>query len=390
MRILPIGVLCMLAVNAHANVIQYFAGISYNNPADLSQIKNDQLIFGGTGSYADLAFTGSALNFNTYQYTSGTVHSQTYTIMPYGRLAKRFNEKTVFALDVTEPFNSNLNWGTDAFTRYANTQNLLTDVDISPKFSYAVNQKWKIGGGLNFNFLLNNEVNWAMPTGATTYANLLNPTSSFGLGFNVGTTYMINQTNFVGFTYYSRIKQNTTGTSQLGLNLNHNLSLGFYMPTTMVANYVHIFNPKWLVSVTGFRTQWSLNQYVRIYNTAVPAPMSNFVFDMSFRNSYALLVAVRKQIGEKAGLTLAGMRDGSPERDNLRTITFPSYPQYFIGLVGDYHYSESTSVELLYGHVFSNPSINNQVPVNNNFIPFTTGKININVDVLALKLKIEA
>ncbi|MCL9683916.1 OmpP1/FadL family transporter [Legionella maioricensis] len=389
MRILPVGVLCMLALNAHANVIQYFAGISYNNPSELFKVKKGLFLIGSSGSYADLGFNGSVLNFNTLQYASGINHSQTYTAMPYGRLAKRFNEKTVFGLDVTQPFNSHLNWGTYAFTRYANTQNFLTDVDVSPKFSYALGRKWQIGGGLNFNFLVNNEVNFAVPTGQFTSANLVNPTSSFGTGFNAGVTYIINETNFLGFTYYSRIKQNTKGTSTLGPLVNPNLALSFYMPTTMVANYVHIFNPKWLISVTGFRSDWSVNQYVRLFNTAAPPPMSNFVFDMHFGNSYAFIGAVRNQVAKKLGLTLIGMRDGGPEKDNLRTITFPSYAQYFLGLSGDYHFNENTSIELLYGHLISNPSIQNRLVINNTSIPFTTGKVNINVDVIDLKLKIE-
>lgn len=389
MRILPISMLCLLAANAQANVIQYFAGISYNNPSELFKIKNDQLLFGGTGSYADLAFSGSALNFNTFQYESGVNHSQTYTLMPYGRLAKRVNDKVVFALDVTEPFNSNLNWGDYSFTRYANTQNYLTDVDISPKFSYGINQKWQIGGGLNFNYLLKNEVNWAFPTGPTTFATLTNPTSSFGLGYNVGVTYILDQSNFIGLTYYSKIKQNTRGTSSLGANFNPNLALNFFMPTTIVANYVHIFSPKWLISITGIQSQWSLNQYVRIYNTAVPAPNSNFAFHMGFDDAYAAIVALRKQVTEKAGLTFVGMIDVGPEQGPLRTITFPSYDQYFIGLQGDYAFNSSTSVELLYGHVISAPGIDNTVVINGNAIPFTKGNVNINVDVLALKLKVE-
>jgi long-chain fatty acid transport protein len=389
MRILPIGVLCMSALNAHANVIQYFAGISYNNPSELFKVEKGLFLIGASGSYADLGFNGSVLNFNTLQYASGINHSQTYTAMPYGRLAKRFNEKTVFGLDVTQPFNSHLNWGTFAFTRFANTQNFLTDVDVSPKFSYALTPKWQIGGGINFNFLVNNEVNFAFPTGPFTSANLVNPTSSFGKGFNAGVTYIIDKTNFLGFTYYSRIKQNTKGISTLGPLVNPNLALSFYMPTTMVANYVHIFNPKWLISITAFRSDWSVNKYVRLFNTAAPPPMSNFVFDMHFSNSYAFIAALRKQVNKKLGLTLIGMSDGGPEKNALRTITFPSYEQYFLGLSGDYHFNKNASIELLYGHLISNPGIQNRVTVNNVSVPFTTGKVNINVDVVDLRLKIE-
>lgn len=389
MRILPFGVLCMLALNAHANVIQYFAGLSYNNPSELFKVNKDLLIFGGTAGYADLGFTGSVLNFNTFQYETGKNHSQTYTLWPYGRLARRLNEKTVIALDVTEPFNSKLNWGTHEFTRFANTQNILDDVDVSPKIAYALSKKWQIGGGLNFNFLARNEVNFAFPTGPSTYANLINRTSSFGLGYNVGVTYLLNKTNFLGFVYYSKIKQNTTGTSYLGPLVNPNLALSFYMPTTMVANYVHIFNPKFLISLTGIRSEWSLNQFVRLYNTAVPPPNSNFVFNMSFGNSYAVIAAARQQISKKWGLTFVGMRDGGPEKNNLRTITFPSFTQYFVGVQADYHFNKSTSMELLCGHVLSDPSIQNRVDVNGNSIPFTTGQVNINVEVVDLRLKIE-
>jgi len=58
MRILPAGILCMFALNAHANVIQYFAGISYSNPSELFKVKKDLLLLGSTGSYANLSFTG--------------------------------------------------------------------------------------------------------------------------------------------------------------------------------------------------------------------------------------------------------------------------------------------------------------------------------------------
>ncbi|MFI4962536.1 MAG: OmpP1/FadL family transporter [Legionellales bacterium] len=390
MRLLPTGILCLLAFNSQANVIQYFAGISYNNPSELFKVKDSELLFGGTGSFANLKFTGSVLNFNTFQYGSGVDHSKTFTLMPYGRIAKRINKKTVFAVDVTEPFNSNLNWGNNAFTRYANTQNLLTDIDISPKLAFSISQKIQIGGGINLNFLENNEVNWAYPTGPTTYANLTNVTSGFGVGYNMGITYILNQTNFLGLTYYSRIRQGTKGVSSLGNLVNNSLFFNFSMPATTVASYVHIFNPKWLVSLQGFQSEWNVNQYVRLFNTAVPAPNQNFSFSMLFKKSYVGLAAVRHQYNEQLGLTLAGMVDVGPEQNDLRSITFPSYVQYFIGLVGDYHFNPHTSIELLYGHVFSNPPINNTVTLPTGTIPFATGKVDINVNVLDLKLKIEA
>lgn len=383
------GVVCLLALNAHANVIQYFAGISYNNPSELFKVKKNLVLFGATTSYADLKFEGSVLNFNTFQYPSGISHSRKYTVMPYGRIAKRLNDKAVFAIDITEPFNSNLNWGNDTFTNYAATQNYLTDVDISPKLSYALSQKIQIGGGINFNNLLKNEVNWAFPTGQTTYANLINRSDSFGVGYNLGATYIVNQTNFLGIAYYSKIKQRTTGVSYLGDMVNGDFKFSFNMPATTIVSYVHIFNPKWLISLQAFQSEWNANQKVRLFNTAAPPPFTNFVFDMNFNQSYAYLAVVRKQWTEKLGIALAGMIDDGPEHDSLRTIVFPSDTQYFLGLISDYHFTESTSTELIVGQVYSHPSIQNQAKTANGPVPFTTGQVHINATVVDLKFKIE-
>ena len=389
MRLLTTGALCVFTLGAHANVLQYFSGISYNNPSQLFQIKNTEFILGGTGAYGDLKFTGSALNFNTLQYESGISHSRTYTLFPYGRIAKRVTPKFVVAVDVTEPFNSKLDWGSNTFTRYAATQNLLTDVDVSPKFSYSLSKNFHVGAGINFNFVTNNESNWAFPTGPTTYATLVNKSTNSAVGFNVGATYLINQTNFIDLTYYSKIRQNTKGTSELGPLISNNLLFSFTMPATTVLSYVHLFTPKWLLNLKIYQSEWDANQTVRFLNTAAPAPANHFSFSMDFDKAYAYVGALRNQYTEKLGLTLVGMVDDGPEQGHLRNLMFPTYIQYFVGIAGDYHVTAKTSLELLYGQVFSSPPMFNRVVVNNESIPFTTGNVRIRASVLDLKIKVQ-
>lgn len=391
MRIVKTGFACMLAMNAHANVIQYFAaGVSYSNPAELFKIKNAEFIVGGTGTYANLRFTGSVLNFNTFEYGSGVNSSRTYTLLPYGRIAKRLNEKTVFAIDVTEPFNSNLNWGTEGFTRYANTENFMTVIDVSPRLSYDVSQRLHVGGGLNFNFVTDNEVNFAIPTGATTWDNMKSNTTSSGLGFNLGAFYAINATNFLSLLYYSPIKQNMHGYSALSTSYSSNFAVSLTLPSTASLSYVHLFSPQWLINLKLFQTGWNSIQSVTMSNTAAQPPMTNVTFQMHYKNSFAYQATVRDQYTQKLGLAVHAMIDNSPAQNDLRSLPFPADTQYLIGVSGDYQFNATTSVQLFYGHVFSNPSIQNTVMTNNGAIPFTTGKVAINADVLDLRLKIQA
>ncbi len=372
-------------------MIQYFAGISYSNPAELFMVKKNEFILGATAFYTEARFNGSALNFNTFQYNQGTAYSRTTSALPYGRIATRFNDKWVFAVDVTEPFNSNLNWGNHSVARYAATQTYLTDVDVSPRFSYSVSQRFYVGGGLNFNFLKNNETNWVMPLGPTASDNMINKTSSFGLGYNLGAYFIINPTNFLGLTYYSTIRQNSYGYSQLGNNFNTNLNFDFNLPATTVLSYVHLFSPTWLANFKVFLSEWDVNQFAIFRNTAAPPPINpDFAFRMGFRKSAAVLGAVRHQINDKFGATLIGMVDYGPERDSFRPLNFPSDTQYFVGIAGDYKITKTTTIELLYGYGLENTMLQNTVNMGGMYIPFTTGKVSINANIIDLKLKIQA
>lgn len=379
--------LCLTAISAHANVIQYITGISYSNPAELFKVQKNEFIIGGTGFYTNGKFTGSAINFNTFQYENGVSNTNRFSLLPYGRIATRLTDKLVFGVDVTQPIHSNLVWGANSFTRYAATDTLAADVDISPRLSFSLTRQLYVGAGLNFNFLQNNESNWAMPISQTSYAKLINRTSGFGVGYDLGMYYAINQTNFVGAAFFSAIKQNTRGTSTLANEVNNKLAFNFSIPATTTFNYVHIFNPKWLVSLQALRTDWSVNQYVRFKNTA--ATPKNFNFDMKFRNSWAYVGALRRQLNEKTGLTLIGVIDNGPERDNLRTINFPSDTQYFLALSADYHINKSSSFELLYGQGFSKTLIAKCFNFNGQSMPLTTGRVRINANVVDLKYKIQ-
>ncbi len=382
--------LCLTSLTLDANVLQYLAGLSYANPAELFKVQKHDLIAGGMGMDVKAKFTGSVLNLNSNQYDSGISHSKRASLLPYGRIAARVNKSMVVGVDFTEPYHSNLVWGRRSFTRYAATSTLMRDNDVSPRVSIAINKQFYVGGGLNFNFLNNNETNWALPTSQTEYAELINKTASFGAGYNLGLYYVFNQTNFFGASYYGSIKQKTRGQSWFGDTVNNDIIFNFRMPATTVVNYVHIFSKKWLASIQGFRSEWNANQYATIRNTAAAPPSpSTFIFPMKYKASIAVSGAIRRQMSEKTGLTLVGMIDSGPERDTLRTINFPSDTQYFLALVTDYHITKTVSLEFLGGVAFEHTLINNQITLGGPPVPFTTGRVGINAGVADLRLKIQ-
>ncbi len=390
MRYSILPILCLASFNVSANVLQYFTGLSYSNPAELFKVKKNDLIIGGTVMYADITFKGRQLNLNTFKEDPGTSDSRQTSLLPYGRIATRLNDKLVFGVDVTEPFHSNLKWGANAVTRYASTETLMTDVDVSPRASYSLSQSLYLGGGLNFNFLKNNEANFALPSGPTTYDTLINRTSSFGLGADIGLYYMFNQTNFFGAAYYSSIKQKAKGESLFGNFVNTNHKFYFRMPATTILSYTHLFSKEWLINLQAFRSEWNANQYARVRNTAAQPPSpKDFTFTMKYDESWAFVGFLRHQISEKTGFGVIGVYDDGPEQEEFRPINFPSDKQYLFGFVIDYKATSTTTLQLLYGHVISNTLIANKFNNEGRTLPFTTGRVQINADVFDLRLSVQ-
>lgn len=371
----------------HANVIQYFTGISYSNPAELFQVKKNQFILGATGFYTKGTFQGSALNFNTMETNYGSSYTRSYSVLPYGRVAHRWGGKWVFGVDVTEPVHSNLAWLKTAVTRYAGTENILRDVDVSPRFSWQILPQVYLGLGANFNFVNKNEGNWVMPTGRTTYENMINLSSSFNAGFDAGLYYTITQSDFFGAAYYSRIKQRTHGVSLLNHHANTDYNFTFNLPPTWLFNYVHLISKTWLINLRLIKANWSVNPYLYFNHTAGD-PVSNFTFDMKFRPAWVYGGAIRHQLNDKWGVTLLGFFDRNPISENLRPINFPADNQYFYGLAVDRNITKQASVTLLLGRGFSDSKTMRKVNVQDRQYHLTDGSINIFANVLDLKLTI--
>ena len=61
-----------------------------------------------------------------------------------------------------------------------------------------------------------------------------------------------------------------------------------------------------------------------------------------------------------------------------------------MGIAGDYKITKTTTIELLYGYGLENTMLQNTVNMGGMYIPFTTGKVSINANIIDLKLKIQA
>lgn len=375
------------ALSVSANVIQFLAGLSFNNPALLTQVENSEFILGSTIVGVNGKFQGSQLNLTTFTPAYGQSRTDAVSFVPYGRAAQRINDKWVFSFDITEPFNSNLQWDRYAVTRYAAVDTILHDFDFSPKLAVQFNEKLQLGAGVNFSVLYNHLASWVLPTSSGD-ALLANHSSSVGYGFNAGLNYLITPMNQIAFTYYSRIRQRTEGTSQLGTVYTTPMQFHFYFPETMLFSYLHIFNKQWLMNLQLIRTDWSANQVLTFSNTVG----GTFNFQMQFKAAYAALMVVRHQLNDKWAFSLFGMIDHGPEKDFLRPLNFPSDIQYVGALGAEYFFSKNTMVQVQAGALYSKTMLDNKIssPITGQPVAFSQGRVKFAAPFVDLRIKITA
>lgn len=387
MRYLVFGLLSILTVDVYANIFQFFTGISYSNPAELFKVKKNEFIIGSTIPEVGMQFKGSSFNSNTLGYETGVAKMQTTEVMPYGRIAQRFNDRLVFGVDVTEPYNSNVNWGNYSILRYVSTQTYVTDVDVSPRASWSLTKNVYIGGGLNFNFMSNTQLNFALPISATKYGNFVNKLSSFNTGYDLGAYFVVDKSNFIGFSYFSPINMNMTGTSSLeGSNkYSPNLSSPVPLPSTTAFSYTHLFSPTWLSNVQVFYTRWNTFHNIYLNNTGLG---TNLVLPQSFHGTFNFVGVLRNQYSEKLGLSLIGLVDTNPSPEIYRAPGLPSDEKYAIAASGEYNLNKTTTLQLLYAHAFYSTVINTfRTFPNGQRASSSKGTMSVNANAVDLRIK---
>ena len=130
-----------------ANVIQYFLGTSYSNPADINNINQTELIIGTTAVNTFAKFTG------TSTYGTGTASTNEFNSLPYFLGAIRLNSQWVIGLNISQPYFANVQFGDNSIVKGDTTQTYLRDVDINPQISYKANEQLSVGAGLVANYM---------------------------------------------------------------------------------------------------------------------------------------------------------------------------------------------------------------------------------------------
>lgn len=352
----------------HSIAYQNDLGLAYANPADLGLVNRVEVIGGGNEIYLKSKYTG--LLGSSY----GTGISETSGFLPLGRFAYRLTPKVVVGVDITEPIYSNFRFPVTSFVAPAATNVILYDTDISPRVAFKATDSLTLGLGLNINYLYEAELSFLVPP----LGNLHNGGDAWNMGYNLGLSYAINKTTFLGLSFYSGMRQHVQGISTWG-PLSSNDNINPMVPGAVSLELTKFLSQTWLVNLTIRDILWSPFQTLSVRNSALGV---NLIFPQNYYDSFTYSLLTRYAFNDKiAGLAFVQYLPKS-QSTPFRSIGLPPNDANVVGVGAEYTISQGLTALLTYGYVWGSAPIDMQYP----FGP-ALGNVKVTANVVGLRVK---
>lgn len=320
------------------------ASTAFSNPAGLTFIKHQQLMFSALGIQGSTKFTGTSTTppflFPGQQNLTGSASSRISALMPSFFYSVPINNQWFFGFGQTTPWALGTNYADDSIVRYTATRSKIVVVDIGPSIAYQVDCKLSLGFGLDVNRL------------AVTLNNTLGPPLSFpdspsqnhlygwGYGWHAGAMYQLLPTTRIGLSYASRTVFHNTGNSEVFA------PFGDFRTTAQRANSALPARVQlgiqhdigcWTLLATAFYTQWSTFQKLTLQATAVPGGGTTSVtIPFNYHDTFDYSLGVHYKLNNQWLLRVGYQLMNTPTNTRNRSVSDPVGVANIFGLGARY------------------------------------------------------
>lgn len=381
------------------------ASIAFYNPAGITRIKNQQLVFGAVNVLSNFKYRGT-IKINTINagLTPFTVTSQggNYSFVPSLHYIAPLTENLGFGFSITVPFGLKTNYGINSMLRYAATKTSVMVIDFSPSLGWQITEKISLGAGIDlqrmyaeFNSVGGLGTNNSLDTLA------LNEADGTGYGYHLGGLYQFNSKTRAGLSYHSQVAHHLTGTSKFrgpladlfnGNSYSSHVKANTFLPAYTALSLYHHFHPSFAMMGTIIYTQWnsfknlSLNNVSGIEHFDMSTHIQ-VIIPQHYHNTWNAVLGTDYYASED--LTLRGGigYDQTPVNNKYRNIQLPDNNRYVFAMGGHYQATKTIGVDLGWTHLFIRQARVNPPPQKTgDQITTTNGNVTGGADVFGAQL----
>ena len=354
---------------AHATIVQYLWGNTYENPAALNMTKDGVFTLGVIWAAPSSNFSGMTQNGPANASASSSAG------LPYFSLAKRLSPDLVVGLDCSRPFYGDLDYGINSSVAGFSTRTTLNSVDLSPKVSWQVTPQLALGAGFSATQLYGININFALAPGQ----EVTNQGSGWAYGFNLGASYALNQTNFLALSVFSGSNITFKGPSTYQGNSNPLTITGVGLPTTVIASWTHMFSMRAGMAVKAVYAGWGTTEAISLSNMGGLGPA---VFPTKFKNTGTLNIVGFDHFNSGYGVVGGLQLDSTGVDTANRSLPFPTAPATTVYAGVNKSFSRNLEGQIVGVRSFVNTSIDEQGP----YGTFLSGAFTIRATAVDAKL----
>lgn len=244
----------------------------------------------------------------------------------------KINDKFSAGLGIYTPFGSSVDWGEDWEGNQLVQDISLTAIFIQPTISYMVNDKLRVGGGVNIvlgSVELNRDIGG--PIGNDNTVNLQGSTTAFG--FTGGLHYQANDALSIGLTYKSQVDVELTG-GDADFDVNPALAAQgiedtefdatLPLPSMTTIGIGYKVNEKLLVSAEASFVGWEAYESLDFDFKDNSAALEDSENPRNYENSYIIRVGGQYSCNDNFDFRLGAYYDQSPVQDDFFSPETPN------------------------------------------------------------------
>lgn len=356
------------------------------NPATLSTLGDNQMYVGGSGIFPNISMSNAKAihtvnvpgNFPPSS-VSGTVLGKNYennispsALIPDAWIGKRIDNKLVVGLGFVVPYGLKTDYSQDSVVRFAALESEVKAFAINPALSYALNDKWSLGVGLqiqymqatfsNFNGVYTGE-EWSDKWDATNYPTYLKG-DGLSAGANLGLLFKPDEQTRLGMGYRSRITTRLGGNGQqytyAGLivpapsltspyNANTHVKARVTTPDILTFSAAHDLSA-WTIKATAQINFWNSLEQLTISMPQAFATQTTIPF--KWKNT--LFAALGAEYRATPAWTLRGglAWDETPTSLDFREPRIPDANRIWANTGVSWQYNQHVSIDGAFSHIF--------------------------------------
>ncbi|EGR4311550.1 aromatic hydrocarbon degradation protein [Vibrio cholerae] len=346
------------------------ASAQWRNPAMLTYLEGTQISAGaiyvnpnvdveGTVNHAQLGKTHASSNDFAHD-----------AVIPNFYLSHQLNEQMALGFALGTNYGMETDLGTEFAASHFGNQASVISKEANLNIAYQILPQLSIGGGVRYvmgeghfgatapakNLIRHPVTNNVMtlPKG-TTLKYMEGEDNSWG--WQVGSTWQINQDHRVGFAYKSEVVMDFEGHAE-------GVSYGSYKPgmmsvtlpaTAELASF-HQLNDQWAIHASINWTDWSSFKEL----TAVFPEKSDLIKSENWEDNYRFALGTTYQYDAKLALRAGVAYDTSAVDDKNRTATIPETDRTWVSVGGSYVATPQLTLDAGFTYIFAKDATINE------------------------------